>query len=82
MFALVIDYRPECSMVEDSGEVFDTIEQAQAFIRAECDDAAPWRIIDEDEYWTLYGCGMVRQFGDSSEWGGDSDWDANHPDNS
>jgi hypothetical protein len=61
MYALVIDYRPECSMVEDSGEVFDTIEEAQAFIRAECDDSAPWRIIDEDEYWTLHSRGMVEQ---------------------
>jgi hypothetical protein len=64
MYTLVIDYRPECPMVEDTGETFETIEQAQAFIRAECaecDESLPFTIVHEDEYWALHSRGMVEQ---------------------
>jgi hypothetical protein len=43
----------------DSGERFDSIDDARDFYNAECDESLNWVLVDEDAYNHLYNtCGI------------------------
>jgi hypothetical protein len=43
----------------DSGERFDSIDDARDFYNAECDESLNWVLVDEDAYNHLYStCGI------------------------